>query len=669
MLTLALGIAATTAMFSVVDAALLRRAPYPGIERFAEVRAAQPGPFRMAGIAGVAMPSLRQGLAGVAAVEGYQMGSATVTGGREPDIVGVPSITPNLLSFIGATVEAGRLFNETDLESTARHVIISHNLWTTNFGSDPGVIGRIIELDDEPHTIVGLMSRRVRYPEANAAIWKPLSLEKASQSRQRVQVVTVRAPGVSEDEFAARLKSVEAALKEAKLLTDGQTLESDILSQERFARADSRSLWLMFGAVTLVLLVACVNVSNLLLARASRQHGEAALRTALGASRSQLLGVSFAESIVLSFTGGAAGVALAYALLAALRQILPPQMTYFAATSSEIDVRVLMFAVGLSFITAIVSGLVPALRASSVDPIDAMKQHSASMMGARNEWWQASLLAAQLSLVLVLLAGAGLLLRSFLTLSNVDPGFRSAGLTLVHANITSSRYANSDAGAVLMQELEQRLESSGQMKVTIATGAPVFGVGVYGNITPEAEGGIARDFTGQILPRVEVAPDYFETLGIRIEQGRAFTVQDGKEVVVVNDKLAAYFWGDASPVGRRFRTDTKTPWFTVVGVAADVRQMGLNDPLSHGMELYFPNGDRIGAGGAIIVRSDRPSAEVINTVKQTLWSLDPRIPVTDAMSMDERIGESLYRQRFFVRLSIAFTVIATLLAMIGVYGN
>ena len=667
--TLALGIGATTAMFSVVDASLIRRPPYPGIERFAEVRAAQPGPFRMTGIPGVAMPALRQGLTGVAAVEGYQMGAATITGGREPDLVGVPSITPNLLSFIGATAHLGRLFNESDTDPAVRSVIISHRLWSTNFGAASDILGRTVEVDDVPHTIVGVMSQRIRYPEANAAIWKPLNLDKASQSRQRVQTVTIRLPGVSEDEFKARLRSIQGSLREAKLLTDEQTLESDVLTQERFSRADSRGLWLMFGAVSMVLLVACVNVSNLFLARASRAHGEIALRTALGASRRQLIGASLAEAVMLALTGGIAGIGVAYLLLAVLLRILPPQLTYLAATISQIDLRVLLFAMTISLVTAVFSGLVPAFRSSKADPIDAIKQHSASVIGARNEWWQASLLAAQLSLVLVLLTGAGLLWRSFMTLTSVDPGFKSEGLTLVNANITSNRYSGTNAGGLLMQQLEARLESSGQMAVTIATGAPVFGFGVYGNIKPEADGGLARDFSGQILPRIEVAPDYFQTVGIPIEQGRTFTSADGEDAVVINNKMASYFWGDASPLGRRFRTDVKDPWRTVIGVVGDVRQMGLNDPLSHGMEIYFSNRDRIGAGGAILVRSDRPSAEVIQAVKQTLWSMDPRIPITDAMSMDDRIGESLYRQRFFLRLSTAFTAIATLLAMVGVYGT
>lgn len=667
-LTLALGIGATTAMFTVVDTVLLRRLPYPGIERFAEIQASQPGPIQSSGVPGTAMPALRKELGDIAAIEGFRMGSATITGGREPEIVGSPSITPNLLSLAGATPHLGRLFTDGDLSSISRNVIISHRLWTTNFGAAADIIGRAIDVDDEPHTVIGVMSPRVRYPEANAAIWRPLNLDTVGQSRQRVQLVTVRFPGVSADQFAARLRGIEATLKEARILLDAQTLQTVALLQERFARQDSRGLWLMFGAVTLVLLVACVNVSNLLLARASRQHGELALRSALGASRRRLLASALAEALFLATVGGVVGVGVALALLSVLLQILPPQLTYLTATAPQIDLRILLFALFVCLVTCFLAGLAPAIRASKTDPLDAIKQQAQAVIGTRDDWWQSVLMAGQLSLVLVLLAGAGVLLRSFVTLSNVDPGFDPDGLAMVNVEMTTRNYNTGGAALVFVEDLERRLEASG-MEVTIAAGAPMFGVGVYGNIQPEADGGLDRDFTGQIMPRMEVGPDYFETVRIPIVAGRSFSLADGPDVLVINDKLASYYWGEASPIGRRFRLDAKEPWLTVVGVVGDVKQVSLTDPMSHGMEVYSPHRRNRGGGFySILARSNRNPDVTIASVRQSIWSMDPRIPI-DAMPMTTRIGESLYRQRFFVRLSSAFTVIAALLAIIGVYGT
>ena len=668
--TLALGIGATTAMFTVVDAVLLRPLPYPGIERFAELYTSQPDRDRIPGVVGTALPRLRQELADVAAVEGYQMGSATITGGREPDLVGAPRITPQLLSLVGATPHLGRLFNADDLQAAVPSVIISHKLWSSTFGSASDIVGRQIQIDDIPHTVIGVMSRRVRYPEANADIWRPLDLAAAGKSRQRVMTITVRFPTVTAEQFTARLGAVVPALREAQVLPQNQTLHTGLLLQERFGRSDSRGFWMMFGAVTLVLLVACVNVSNLLLARASRQHAETALRSALGASRARLVGASLAEALLLSAISGVVGVVLAQVLLTLLLRILPPQLTYLTASASEIDARVVAFAVFLSLLTCLLSGLLPALRTSKADPMDAIKQHASTVAGRRDDWWQSILLSGQLSIVLVLLAGAGLLLRSFLALSNVNPGFDVRGLSTVDVLVNNQHYPDPVSTYGMLRDLEQRLEATGTMRVTIAGGAPVLQPAIFFNVKPEAEGGIDRDFTGMIMPRNEVGADYFATLGIAVLAGREFTSSDGDDVAIVNDKLAAHYWGEQSPIGRRFRIGAKETWRTVVGVVGDVKQMALNDPMAHGMEIYFPHAARQ-AGGffSIIARSDRDPLAAIALIKQTLWSIDGRIPVMDAMPMTDRFGESLYRQRFFVRLSGAFTLIATALAMIGIYGT
>ena len=667
-LTLGLGIGATTAMFSVVDAVLLRPLPYPNVERFSEVWMQPAVGQGSPGVPEAAFVRLRQDLADIAQVEGYQMGSAVLFGGREPDIVGAPAVSPRLLELVGAVPIRGRLFINDDLTSQARTVIISARLWTTQFGSDPNIVGRVVEIDEQPHTVIGVMSPRTRYPEANAAIWRPMNPDFRPPTRRRVQTVVLRHAGVSVEQLAARLAQASTELTNAKLIPEGQLLKPDLLLQERFGRNDHRAFWLMFGAVSLVLLVACVNVSNLLLARASARQTEFALRSALGAGRARLAAAALAESAILAVAGGLIGVLIAQGLLTILLRILPPQLTYLTATASELDLRVLLFAGAISFLSCVVAGLLPGWRASRADPMDAIKRGSQSI-GGGDDLWQGTLIAAQLSLVLVLLAGAGLLMRSFIRLTNVETGFDPANLISLDVELPTRRYTAPGSALRLLEDLEQRIEADGVTQMTIAGGAPLTSPAFSFNIKPEAEGGADVDFTGQIMPFIAVAPDYFQTIGVPVLAGRTFAADDPREVVVINDKLARRYWGDVSPIGKRFRRHQKDPWSTVAGVVGDVKQIGLNDPTGHGMEFYIPH-RRDGGGGhyALLVRTTRDPDEAIAAVKQVVWSLDPQLPFSEAMTMTERIGESLYRQRFFVRLSSAFTLIATALAMIGVYG-
>lgn len=664
--TLALGIGAATAMFSVVDAVLLRPLPYPNGDRFLQIWM-KVGGDTFPGLPETAIAQFRSALSDIAEVEGYQMGASTITGGKEPEIVGAPGISPRMLALVGATPYLGRLFNDDDAFASPPVVIVSHRAWTTMFGSDPAIIGRQIEIDDRPHTVIGVMSPRVRFPEANAAIWRPINLSPSNPTRRRVMPIVVRHRDVTRDQLDARLAAVSSALVDAGLLPAGQSMFADILLQERAGRRSSSAFWVMFGAVVIVLLVACVNVSNLLLARAAHHHGEFAVRSALGASRVRLVAMSLAESVTLVIGGAILGVLFARILLAVLLQILPAQLTYLSASGSQLDLRVLTFAVLTSMTTCLIAGSLPMWRASRIDPLDAIKQNAPAVAG-RDQWWHGVLITAQLSLVLVLLAGAGLLMRSFIKLSNVDTGFRPEGLSVVTVELPARRYDEGGLALQLVEQIEQRLEAMGDMQVTIASGAPLTQPVMSSGNIPDAEGGRRIAFSTEIMPWIVVKPDYFQTVGIPILAGHTFLPADGDDAIVINDRLARTFWGDASPLGKRFRLGEKHPWRTVVGVAGDVRQGGLDDPYRHGMEFYVPMNRKDGAGHfAILIRSSRDADTVTATAKQLLWSLDPKLPV-DAVPMTQELAESLYRQRFFLRLSTAFTLIATSLAVVGVYG-
>ena len=666
-LTLALGIGATTAMFSVVDAVLIRPLPFPHADRINEIWTRQPTGSNSPGVVHSGVHYLREHLAGVADVEGYQMRGGTITGGSEPDVVGAPLISPRLLALVGAVPHLGRLFTNDDLTSGTRVAIISHRYWVTQFGSDPGIVGRRIEIDDQAHTIVGVMSPRVRYPEANAAVWRPLDLMTPTTNRgARVMIVTVRHPGVAADQLDARLAVAADALMDIKMLPQGARLEAGELLQARFGRSDAKGFWLMFGAVNLVLLVACVNVSNLVLARARSRQSEFAVRCALGAGQGRLVRIALGECLVLAAASGVLGIAAAQMLLTLLLEILPPPLTYLAANTSELNGRVLAYVAAVSFASCVLSGLLPAIHAARVDPAVALRRDAPHVPG-HDDLWHGCLIVTQLALVLVLLAGAGVLTRSFIKLISVDPGFNPDGLLVLDLGLPISRYPTPDATQHLLAEVEQRLENMDGAHVSWADGAPLTSPSISFNVTPEAEGAAPPDFMGMVLPFVEVAPDYFATLGIPILAGRTFAKDDPYDVAVVNDRLAARYWGSASPLGKRFRKDDSEPWKTVVGVVGDTRQMGLHDPTGHGMELYFPqHSKRVAGQYSLIIRTSGDARIAAAAAKQVVWSIDPRIPI-DGGAMNDRIGESLYRQRFYLRLSATFAIIAVLLAMVGVY--
>jgi putative ABC transport system permease protein len=401
----------------------------------------------------------------------------------------------------------------------------------------------------------------------------------------------------------------------------------------------------------------------------SRQ-AEFALMGALGATRLRLVGHAMAESLALAALGGLGGLAVARLLLVMLLDRLPPQMAMLA-TMTTLNWRAIAVATGLSMVTCLAVGVLPALRVARIDVIEGLKGRPSGGTDRASERWQSALVIGQLALVLVLLTGTGLLLRSFVRLVGVEPGFDPSGLLVFDIQLPTDRYQAPGASLAFFEELERRVEAvPGVTSATFSQGAPPTGGAFSFDIQPEAEGRPGVAAPGLNLPNANVAPDYFVTLGIPLLAGRTFAPEDPEEVVIVNDVLARRFWGESSPVGRRFRLDPQRPWLTVVGVARDVKQMGLNDPMGDGMEVYFPYPRTTGARFfAFIVRTRGNQAGVAQQVKERMWTLDPTVPVIAALTMDERLVESVARPRFLVGLSSAFAGMALLLAGVGVYGT
>ena len=664
-LTLALGIGATTAMFSVVDAVLINPLPFANADRLSEIWTSS-GTSRRPGGSVAVVQALRRESTLFSAVEAYQMGAANVTGDGEPEIVGAPMLSPGLVSILGPTPLLGRLFTQEDAAS-GNAVLLSERFWTARYGANPLIVGREIEIDERPHYVVGVLPERFKFPEASAALWRVLDVS-ATAKPGRVQVTVVRSNGVTPDQANDRLQALAPALRESGAIGKNDSLSTDLLLQQRFGRQSSQALYLMFGAVAVVLLVACVNVTNLMLVRSSARRGELALMTALGAGRGQLVRSVLVESVVLAAAGCAAGLLLARTLLALILGMVPSRMTYLNSATAELDWRALAFAAVIATATCVTVGLLPAWRTARIDAIDALKQRAQGVIGSHDDWWQGALVVGQLALVLMLLAGSGLLWRSFARLVQVDPGYDVDRVSVVEIQLQGPRYAAPGASLAFMQELERNVEASG-VAAAISGGAPPTGGGFAFELTPEAEGGRAVDFSGISLPFGRVAPDYFETLGIAVLQGRTFAAGDGADAVIVNDVLARRFWGDASPVGRRFRTGPQQPWSTVIGVVADVKQMGPADAMGEGMEFYQPFTPTGRTNFfALVVRSKANPEVDQRMIKQQVWRLDPKQPVLKVATMAERLGDAVAGPRFFLSLASAFAITASLLAAIGVYG-
>ena len=451
-------------------------------------------------------------------------------------------------------------------------------------------------------------------------------------------------------------------------MPQGQYLVTDVPVQVRYGRSGARSLYMLLGAVGVLLVVACVNITNLFLVRASTRRGELALMAALGAGRSRLLRDAAIESAMLAVIGGALGVWLAKGLLQVIMGLAPDSMFMLSSATGDLDLRAVAFAITLTFATCLLFSVLPASRASRVDPIDALQQQSRSSAGS-DQWWQGALVSTQIALVVVLLAGAGLLLRSFIKLNAVDLGFNPEGLSILYMQLTSPRYGGPGVGLQAMRDVERRAESEFGMRATIITSAPIRPGGGFGDVHPEVEGAGASPALVSRLPAARVSPDFFEVFQIPLIEGRTFEPGDGDFAVIVNDVVARRYWGAASPIGRRFRVDSNLPWLTVVGVAKDIKTTGPADQVGEGMEIYQP----FAANGrsnflTLAVAAGSKAESILPQMKRILWDVDPKLPILSAHTLNEQLRDILGRPRFILSLAAAFTICAVVISAVGVYG-
>ncbi|HEX8560747.1 MAG TPA: ABC transporter permease [Pyrinomonadaceae bacterium] len=667
-LTLALGIGANTAIFSVVNAVLLRPLPYAEPGRLVSVYETLP----QGGTGSVSAPNLLDWRAqsdvftGIAA---YEFGDFNLQEEQQPvRAVGV-RVTANFFEVLGATPQAGRGFVEgEDTAGRERVVVLSDRLWRRSYGAAPDVVGRDILLGGEKYQVVGVMPPSVQFPSASAELWAPLVFgdgELASRGSHSFSVLARLKPGVSFEQAQEQMSVVGRALeKQHPAQQEGRNVAL-VRVEEEVVQGVRPALLILLGAVGFVLLIACTNVANLLLARAASRRKEVAIRSALGAGRWRLMRQFLTESVLLALLGGAAGLLVAVWTLRGLSTLAAG----YLARPDEVglDWQVLAFTAGLSILTGVVAGLAPALHASRADVQETLKESGNAGSSGRGTWLRGGLAVAEVAAALVLLVGAGLLVKSFLRLQRVETGLRPEGVLTMRVSLPEARYDTPQKTAVFYREVLGRVSSlPGVEAAGVINMLPLQRYGTNGEIRVEGR----EPLPPGRVPLTEfrtASAGYFKALGIPLLAGRVFEPADeseGARHVVVSRALVRTFFPDGDALGKRVQAGGDS-WWTIVGVVGDVKQSGLTRPSRP--ELFFPYTAYRADGMTLVVRGAGDASELTGAVRREVQAVDPNQPVYNVRTMTEVIDLSISNRRLNMTLLTIFAGLATLLAVVGIY--
>jgi predicted permease len=675
-LTLSLGIGANTAIFSVVDSVLLRPLAFRDSGRLVAIWDNYGGLPKL----GVSPAEYERWRRQTDLFEGtafYRyVGNGlelNLTEGVEPVRIHMTWASSSLFSVLGARPAAGRFF-EAD-EAVAPVALLSYRLWHDHFGGDPKIVGAPIRVNSLPGspltwnaqalTVVGVLPADFRLAPW-ADLWVPegqAADEITNPVRHAFGVVARLKPGVEIRQVSARLDSIGVELRRDHPSTSngfGFTvtgLQKDLTGNLRPA------LLVLLGAVTLVLLIACVNVANLLLARSAARRHEMAVRVALGAGRWRMVRDSLRESLTLALAGGAAGLLVAYVGLRALLRFAPADS--IDPASVHIDLATLQFLFAASLATGLIFGIAPAFDASRQDPNQSLRESGRGLAGGSSAG-RSALVVVEFALAFALLLGAGLLLRSFARLLHVDPGFRADHVLTLRFTLPAKSYAGDQRLYEFHERLVARLKALPGLQDVAAANALPLG-STRGNTTRFVVPG-SPGMHGDVLPTAQnclVSPDYFRTLGIPIIAGRAYEPRDiGQPVVIVNQTMARAFWPGENPVGKRLITgpwSANPSWSTVIGVVGDVRQFGLDsNPTNDFYALWY-------GGTYLVIRTSSEPLSLASAVRREIQAIDPTVPVSDVASMEQVVDAASGSRRFTTMLLSVFAALALALAIIGIY--
>jgi putative ABC transport system permease protein len=682
-LILGMGIGATTAVFSVVDQTVLRPAPFSHADRIVDVidwdRVHGGGgnsltPGKIAGWQ--AQPSLFE------AFEAYAPRQFDVTGDSEPERIRGLLVSIGLFNMLGVQPRLGRAFVRSDgIPGAERVVVISEALWQRRLGGREDVLGTTLALNDEPYTIIGVMPRRFRLTGEKERVWLPYDVQSnlADTSVQGFFGIARLAASVTRGSEQRLADSIADRLQEQVPLSRTWGLR---LERKKVADVDKTTrtaLFVLLAAVGFVLLITCANTANLFLSQIAIRQREMAIRTAIGASRWRLIREMLTESVLFAVCGGAVGVLLATWGVDAIVAAAPADLTFRATSPIEIDTRILVVTAGMTILTGVVFGLLPALRGSRPNLDVILRGTSGSGGSGSFSRFAGALIVAEVAFSLILLVGAALMIRTFANLGAVEPGFEPEGLVAVQISLPTDKYASSAARAAFIDSLSERLLAiPGVSDYAITEGVPPSGGATHFG-APEAEGSTVPVLGQQLtLPGNLVTPDYFRTLRIPIVAGRSFTAADTPESLIVTKALADRYWPDGTAVGRRFRPYNRMPWQTIVGVVANVDAWVFDKPTPFHIYSPWPAPTDSGSAGnaprrrgysarTIVVRAENPTA-VIPAIKAAVWSIDRNQPIDKVALVDDVYADTFGRQRFVLQLMTAFGAVAVLLTIVGLFG-
>lgn len=672
-LTLALGIGANTAIFSFANGILLRPLPYPQSDRLAvlDEMALKRGVDSMS----VSYPNFIDWREQNTVFEdiGVHLGTNrfALSGAGEPVEIRGSRVTYGLFEILRVSPQLGRTFtaNE-DRPDEDAVVILGHDLWQRNFGGDPNIVGQKIVLSNRPRTVIGVMPRGFRFPEISE-LWVPLALTKKMFTRtdHGLNAVARLKDGVTIAEAQAEMHNIAARIEQQNPVTN-EGLGVKVMSLHDYLAGDYRdALLILLGVVGCVLLVACVNVANLMLARATARQKEFALRAALGASRWRIVRQLMVESLLLALVGGVLGFALSLWALHLLLTAIPIELPFWM--NFGIDLRVLGFTIGITLLTGLLFGAVPALQTSRVDLNDTLKEGGRGSISFHGRS-RSLLVVTEIALSLVLLVGAGLMIQSFLRLRRVNIGLDATNVFTANLALPSAKYRTDEQRAAFFKQLVERVRNVPGVQEASATATlPLSGFNWGRSLTVE---GYPVLPVGQapLIQHTVVTPGYFRTMGIPLLAGRDFTdadAADAPKVTVVDERLAREYWPNESAIGKRVRfgpPEDNEPWHTVVGVVKAVRHETMQQDTRK--SVYLPHLQIPVNGLTLVARTTSNPLDVTAAVRREVAQLDHDQPVSRIMTMEEVVAESIWQPRLYAALFAVFGGGALLLALIGIYG-
>jgi predicted permease len=680
-LTLALGIGATASIFSVVQAVVLRRLPVPEPERLVlpnelwrgSPSAASPGSF-------VAWHERCQSFSALAI---QSSGSFNIGERDDAERLVGANVSGDFFNVFGVAPMLGRVFGPgEDQPGREQVVVLSEQLWMRRFAADPAIVGRDVRLNGRPYRVLGVMPAAFRLTSDAEELWVPTALtaeERHEFGSHYLPIVARLKPGVTREQARAELEQIAAQLQKEhpQDLAERSATVLDFVDQ--FVGSYRQQLFVLFGAVGLVLLIACGNVANLLLARGAVRVQELAVRSAMGAGRGRIVRQLLTESLLLAAMGAAGGLALALVAIDAFVRLSPDDVPRLE--QARLDPLTIGVTIAIAVASSVLFGLVPALRAARADAHGVLRSGRSGSMGVAHDRARQMLIVVEVALTLVLLVGSGLLIRTALALQRVDLGFDASGVLSVRVALPRAAYAEPSRVRLTFERMVDEVSHiPGVTSAAIVTRAPLGGRGNSNGLIPEGREVRVENVIDSLFRLI--TPDYLKTMRIPVTRGRGFTAADGEgqpKVMIISQELAERAWPHQDPIGKRIACcesgpDGKSPsWKVVIGVAADVHDRGAS--LAPVPEFYLPAAqaprnawDWVERTMFLVARTQGDPATLVIPVRQAVGRVDPTLPLFDVKTMDQRVTESVATARFNTGLLTTLGIVGLLLAAIGIYG-